>query len=100
MYIEPSQPRKPPQTTISRLFLLTMIIAVFCTVAPNIYGKNQNNLGGVLSIVMLATLSFGAIIGLLTGGFENMFRGIVAGFIVFFFAAFVLMALSIFRHVF
>jgi Protein of unknown function (DUF3021) len=97
MYTDPAQPEKPPQTTIARLFLLTMVIAVFCTVAPNIYGKDNNNLGGILSIVMLITLALGAIIGLLTGGIENMFRGLVAGFIIFFVAIFVLMALTIAR---
>ncbi|MEQ1905890.1 MAG: hypothetical protein ABL888_17000 [Pirellulaceae bacterium] len=89
------QPEKPPQTTIARLLLLTMLIAVVCAVAPNIYGKDNNNLGGILSIVMLTTLALGASIGLLTGGIENMFRGLVAGFIIFFVAIAIVMSLSI-----
>jgi FtsH-binding integral membrane protein len=78
------------QTSIARMFVLTALVAVLAAVAPRLYKQGFWGMGEILSVVLVGTVIAGAAIGLLQGGMERMFQGVIVALFIFVAAAFLI----------
>jgi hypothetical protein len=72
-----------PQTTVARLLLATILVGLLVIVTPAVYNSRANSWGNILSIVLVAVVFLGGFVGLIFGGVENFFRGVVIGILLF-----------------
>ncbi len=84
-----------PRTSIARIMICTGIIAVGVSVVPLVYNTDRDRFGDILSLLMIAAVLIGGLLGVLLGGVDWMFRGVVLAALVYFVAATILMVLSV-----
>lgn len=70
--------------------MLTALVAVLATVAPSLYKQGYWGMGEILSVVLVGTVIAGATAGLLQGGMDQMFKGVIVALFVFVVAAFLI----------
>lgn len=91
---------KPFQTTTGRILISFVVVAMLVTVAPRVYHSRADGWGNILSVVMLTVVAIGGWLGLVFGGGEHFFRGILIALFLFLMAVFILLMAWMIRSIF
>ncbi len=80
----PKVPLQRGQTSIARLLAGVILAGLLFRIVARYFQQGRLGIGEILTIVLVATVIFGAAIGLMQGGTEMMFKGMVVALMIFF----------------